>query len=154
MPRESVTVGTRLTTQSRTITESDIVGFAGLSGDFHPAHTDEVYATRNELLKGRVAHGLLTLCISEGLFFRTNFFDWENEPLLSLGFNNVKFPNPVFPGDTISSEFIVTEIRDSKSKPGMQIVVMKCVCRKQDGEVVCEYEHPMIIASNAPPAKT
>lgn len=142
--------GTRIVTPSRTVTETDIAMFAGMSGDYHPAHTNEVYASKDKLIGRRVAHGLLILSMSEGLFIRTNFFDWENQPLLSLGFDKVKFPNPVFPGDTIRSEFTTQSSRDSKSRLGSKVVVMTCKCKNQRGEVVCEYEHAMIIEKSAP----
>jgi acyl dehydratase len=135
-----------LTSPSRTVTEADVVLFAGLSGDYHPAHTDEVYASKGPLVNKRVAHGLLVLSFSEGFFLRTNFFDWETEPLLSLGFDKVKFPKPVFMGDTIHSTFTVAQVRDSQSRPGHQIVVIKCECKNQRGETVCEYEHAIIVA--------
>ena len=145
MATRSVQAGTKIITPSRTVTETDVAVFAGMSGVYHPAHTNEVYASKDKLIGRRVAHGLLILSMSEGLFIRTNFFDWENQPLLSLGFDNVKFPNPVYPGDTIHSEFTTQSSRDSKSRPGSKVVVMKCDCRNQRGEVVCEYEHAMII---------
>ena len=131
----------------RTVTESDIVRFAGLSGDYHPAHTDELYATRKSISGRRVAHGLLILSISEGLFFRTNYFDWENIPLMTLGFENVRFPNPTYMGDTIHSEFTLESERESKTHPGMRIMVFNVKVSKQDGTVVCQYDHPIIAGS-------
>lgn len=141
--------GARVITPSRTVTETDIAMFAGMSGDYHPAHTNEVYASKNKLIGRRVAHGLLILSMSEGLFIRTNFFDWEKQPLLSLGFEKVKFPNPVFAGDTIHSEFVTQSERESKSRPGSRVVVMRCECKNQKGEIVCEYEHAMIVEKGA-----
>ncbi len=144
-----VVPGMKVVTPSRTVSEADIAFFAGLSGDYHPAHTNELYAAKDPIIGKRVAHGLLILSMSEGLLIRTNFFDWENERLLSLGFDDVKFPKPVFPGDTIHSEFILSEVRDSKSRPGSQVVVMKCQCKNQKDEVVCEYSHAMIVTGRA-----
>jgi acyl dehydratase len=140
--------GERIQTPVRTVTEADISIFAGLSGDYHPAHTNEEFASKTPL-KRRVAHGLLTLSISEGLFLRTNVLNWEEEPIISLGFNNVKFPNPVYPGDTIRSVFEVVNVRDSKSRPGSKVVTLRCECTKQTGEIVCEYDHVVLLLSKA-----
>ncbi|MEM4090647.1 MAG: MaoC/PaaZ C-terminal domain-containing protein [Thermoplasmatales archaeon] len=131
-------------TPERTVTESDIVGFAGLSGDYHPAHTNDIYATTKSIAKKRVAHGLLILSISEGLFFRTNFFNWDNTPLLTLGFDNVKFPNPTYIGDTIHTELTIKSKRKSKSHPNMEIIVFNAKVLNQNNTVVCEYDHAII----------
>ncbi|WP_126450865.1 MaoC family dehydratase [Sulfodiicoccus acidiphilus] len=139
--------GLTIQTPARTVSEADIVLFAGLSGDYHPAHTNEVYAKEQEFLGGRVAHGLLTLAISEGLFVRSGVIDWEKEPLVSLGFNDVRFPNPVRPGDTIRSTFSVTDVRESKSRPGWLVVTLKGETKNQKGEIVCSYEHVILVKS-------
>jgi acyl dehydratase len=131
-------------TPGRTVTESDIVRFAGLSGDYHPAHTSEIYATTKSISGKRVAHGLLILSISEGLFFRTNYFDWDNVPLMTLGFENVKFPNPTYIGDTVHSELNLISERRSKTHQNMKIMVFHMTVIKQDGTTVCEYDHPII----------
>lgn len=133
--------GIKITTAGRTITEADIIMFAGLTGDYHPAHTNEIYASKDPLLKKRVAHGLLVLSISQGLFVRSNIFDWENDRIVLVGFNNVKFIKPVYPGDTIYSIFEVSDVRESKSKPGAKIITLKCECKNQNEETVCTYEY-------------
>ena len=78
---EDFAPGYTITTSGRTITEADIVAFAGLSGDFHPIHTDEIYARQTPFGK-RVAHGALILSISLGLATRlvswaTDNWRWE-----------------------------------------------------------------------------
>jgi acyl dehydratase len=71
---EEFQVGDRLRTRARTITEGDIVTFAGVSGDFNSIHTDEVYATQSGFGR-RVAHGLLGLSIVSGLAVRTGILE-------------------------------------------------------------------------------
>lgn len=131
-------------TPARTITETDIVRFAGLTGDYHPAHTNEIYALTTSISGKRVAHGLLILSISEGLFFRTNYFDWEHIPLMTLGFENVKFPNPIFIGDTIHTELFIKSKRDSSKHKGMEIIIFHANVVNQENIIVCEYDHPII----------
>ena len=63
-----------LETQGRTVTETDIVQFAGLSGDFNPMHTDATYAAKTQFGE-RVAHGLLGLAIASGLSYQLGFLD-------------------------------------------------------------------------------
>ena len=68
---EDFTIGVEHVTRGRTITESDIVSFAGLSGDFVELHTNEEYARQSPYGR-RIAHGLLTLSISSGLMVQMN----------------------------------------------------------------------------------
>jgi acyl dehydratase len=57
------------------VTEADVVNFAGVSGDFNPLHTDDVYVAEMTPFRGRIAHGLLVLSISSGLRQETD--DWQ-----------------------------------------------------------------------------
>lgn len=115
----------------RTVTDADIVAFAGLSGDFNPLHMDDVFAREETPFGGRIAHGLLSLSIGSGL--RSEFDD-----LYILAFLEVqrKFQGPVFPGDTIQVEYTIGSIRPSASKPDRGVVVLDVTLTKQDGTVV------------------
>ena len=81
----------------RTITEADIANFAGLSGDFNPLHTDELWVRENTDFDGRIAHGLLVLSASNGL--ATPGLD----DLAVLAYLEVsrRMVGPVYPGETI-----------------------------------------------------
>lgn len=83
---------------SRTITETDIVNFAGISGDFYPLHTSEEFA-KNTVFGRRVAHGLLTLSATSGLWTSSKLF--KNSIIAFYGISRIQFMKPVFPGDTI-----------------------------------------------------
>ena len=63
---EDYEIGREYTSQGRTITEADVVNFAGVSGDFNPLHTDEEFGKANQFGK-RIAHGALGFIISNGL---------------------------------------------------------------------------------------
>jgi len=105
---EEFQVGQKLVTEARTMTESDIVTFAGLSGDFNNIHTDAEYAARTPFGQ-RVAHGLLSMSIASGLMVRTGMMLGT-----VLAFREVsewKFGKPVFIGDTIHAELEVADLK-------------------------------------------
>jgi acyl dehydratase len=87
----------------RTVTEADIVAFAGISGDFTPLHTDEVFA-RETPFRGRIAHGMLVHAIASGLAVQTGIFEGT---LAALSEMTIRFRAPVRPGDTIRAELRV-----------------------------------------------
>ena len=103
---EDFNIGDSFETPRRTITEADIVNFAGVSGDFNPLHTDEVFA-KQTIFGRRVAHGLLTLAITSGLWMRLGFFD--GSVVAFYGIDNLRFVKPVFAGDTIMAKIRVIE---------------------------------------------
>jgi acyl dehydratase len=119
------------TSTRRTITEADIVGFAGLSGDFNPLHTDEVFAREETPFGRRIAHGLLGLAVGSGL-------KSELDDLYVLAFLEVqrRFKGPIFPGDTIHAEYRVASRRRSESKPDRGVVILNVELVNQDGTVV------------------
>jgi acyl dehydratase len=108
---EEFEAGQRLVTEGRTITESDIVAFAGVSGDFNTIHTDAVYAAGTPFGQ-RIAHGLLVTSIASGLMVRSGMMD--GTILAFREINEWKFGKPVFIGDTIRAEI---EISETKSLP-------------------------------------
>jgi 3-hydroxybutyryl-CoA dehydratase len=105
---EQFQAGQHVTTPGRTITESDIVAFAGLSGDYNLIHTDSEYS-KNSPFGQRVAHGLLCLSIASGLATRSGIM--EGTVMAFREINNWKFIKPVFIGDTIHVEMDVTETK-------------------------------------------
>jgi len=105
---EEFLVGQRILTAARTITESDVVTFAGLSGDYNQIHTDAAFSQSTPFGQ-RVAHGLLCLSIVSGLAMRTGVL--EGTVLAFREINEWKFIKPVFLGDTIHAELDVTETK-------------------------------------------
>jgi acyl dehydratase len=107
---EEIEVGKSLVTTGRTVTEGDIVTFAGLSGDFNQLHVDAVYSKAGEFGQ-RVAHGLLIVAITTGLIVQTGLMEGTVHAFRELEW---KFSRPVFIGDTIHAELTVI---DTKSLP-------------------------------------
>nr|WP_188551622.1 MaoC/PaaZ C-terminal domain-containing protein [Sediminivirga luteola] len=116
----------------RTVTEADIVAFAGLSGDFNQLHVDEEWVKGNTPFRSRIAHGLLVLSVSSGL--RTPGYDALNiQAYLSVHRDMVA---PTYPGDTIVAVNTVTDVRPSGSRPGHGVVHIAVEVRNQEGECV------------------
>lgn len=103
-------VGAEFTSPARTVTESDIVMFAGLSGDYNPLHVNEEYC-RTTQFGTRIAHGPLVYAIAAGLLFQLHLYD--DTLIAFLGFENLRFTNPVKAGDTIHAKVKVLEKRES-----------------------------------------
>lgn len=108
---EEFEIGRTFTTPGRTITEADIVTFAGLSGDYNLIHTDSAYA-KTTAFGQRVAHGLLSLSVVSGLAVRSGFM--EGTVLAFREVSKWKFSLPVFIGDTIHAEI---EVVGTKNLP-------------------------------------
>jgi acyl dehydratase len=98
-------VGQKFITASRTITETDVVLFAGLSGDYNPLHTDEVFAAASTYRR-RIAHGALGLAVATGLANRLGIFEGTTIAILGL---DVHYRRPIFINDTVTLELEVKE---------------------------------------------
>ena len=140
---EEFTVGQRIITAGRTITESDIVSFAGLSGDYNQIHTDSVYAAQSPFGQ-RVAHGLLGLSIASGLVVQTGMM--EGTIIAFREIDEWKFIQPIYIGDTIHVEVEVLETKDLRRLGGGAIVISLDVI-KQSGETVMKGSWKALISS-------
>jgi len=105
---EDFTVGKQITTVGRTVSESDILTFAGLTGDHNQLHTDAEFSKKAQFGQ-RVAHGLLGLSITSGLAWQTGIL--EGTVLAFREVSDWKFVKPVFIGDTIHADLSVTETK-------------------------------------------
>ena len=135
--------GMRFVTAARTITEGDIVTFAGLSGDYNQIHTDAEFS-RGTPFGQRVAHGLLILSIASGLAMRSGVL--EGTVLAFREINNWKFSRPVFIGDTVRVELEVVETR-SLPRLGGGAVVIELAVKNQASEVVMKGTWTALVAS-------
>lgn len=139
---EDFEVGLELETRGRTITETDIVNFAGLSGDFNPMHTDAVYGAGTQFGK-RVAHGLLGLSIASGLAYQMGFLDGTVIAFTGLEW---KFRAPIFIGDTIRVQIQITKLREMKAAGG-GFVTFDLKAVNQENTVTQKGEWTVLVAS-------
>ncbi|HLF40756.1 MAG TPA: MaoC/PaaZ C-terminal domain-containing protein [Acidimicrobiia bacterium] len=115
----------------RTITEADVVAFAGVSGDWNQIHTNAEYA-RETPYGQRVVYGLLTLSVMTGLLDRTGLFSGTTIAMLGIEW---KFAAPVFIGDTLSFRLTIQGVR--RTRAGDRGVVQRSFeLLNQRGEIV------------------
>ncbi len=112
---------------TKTISESDVYGFAGITGDFNPAHIDEVYAS-GTFFKTRISHGMLPA----GLISAVLGMKLPGPGTIYMG-QDLKFKAPVKFGDTITAVAEVTEVDTEKNR-----VVLITQCINQEGKVVID----------------
>jgi acyl dehydratase len=138
---EDVEVGFRFETPGRTVTEADLVAFAGVSGDFNPLHTDSAFAA-GSIYGERIAHGALVVSLATGLRQRVGLFDGTLMGLLEI--RAWRLTRPVRIGDTIRVACEVTELRPT-SKPDRGIMVQHIEVLEQAGTVVQSGEFVMLL---------
>ncbi|MET7991795.1 MaoC/PaaZ C-terminal domain-containing protein [Amycolatopsis sp. NPDC005232] len=144
---EDLSVGLSFRSPGRTITDADVIGFAGLTGDFSEVHTSDVYAKASQFGR-RIAHGMLGLAYAHGLMWpRTELL--RNTAIAFLGIKEWRFVGPIFIGDTIFVNYSVAEMRDSKSKPDQAIVTFDVEVVDQDGRV-CQQGQKVELLSKVP----
>lgn len=112
---------------TKTVTEADVYNYAGVSGDFNPAHMNEEYA-KNTAFKTRIAHGML----SAGFISAVLGTKLPGPGTIYLN-QDLRFTKPVHFGDTITATITVEELIKEKNR-----AILKTVCTNQDGDVVVE----------------
>jgi acyl dehydratase len=127
-------IGAEFESPARTVTETDIVSFAGLSGDFNPLHVNEEFCKTTQF-GSRIAHGTLVYAIASGLIFQLHLYD--DTLVAFLGFDSLRFTGPTKAGDTIHAKINVLEKREtSNSERGVMKRRLQVI--NQRGEVVQE----------------
>ena len=143
---EDAEVGAVIETPSHTVTQGDIDGFARVTLDDHPLHTDPAFCANTQF--GRtIAHGLYGLSLMEGL--KTKLKLYETTSVASLGWDRVRFKKPLFPGDTVHVHMTFTHKRESR-KPDRGVVTEQVLLINQAGDVVTEGEHATLLIRRHP----
>jgi acyl dehydratase len=140
---EEFTVGEKITTESRTVTERDIMTFADLTGDNNRIHTDAEFSKAGPFGK-QIAHGLLGLGLTMGLAWRTGFLDGT-----VLAFREIeewKFIKPVFIGDVVRAELNIVEAKPLPRIGGGSVVLM-AELRNQVDEVCMKGKLSVLVMS-------
>jgi len=139
---EEYEIGQKMTTRGRTITESDIVQFGALTGDFNPMHFDAAYM-KDHLLGQRVAHGMLTVSYAVGQAYQLGFME---QTVLAFRSMEMKFSTPVFIGDTIHVELTIIEKKEAR-RLGGGTVTMEVRIINQEAKVVQKGSWTVLIAA-------
>jgi acyl dehydratase len=135
-------IGQQLVTAARTITESDIVNFAGMTGDYNQIHTDAEFAA-NDTFGQRVAHGMLVQSIATGLAVQSGIIEGT---VLAFREQSAKFSLPVFIGDTVHVKLEITE-KKALPRLGGGNINMKYAIYNQHGKAVQRGDWVMLIKS-------
>jgi acyl dehydratase len=128
---DDFSIGQSWVSPARTITDADLVAFAGISGDFNPLHTDEEFAKATQF-GGRIFHGPGVFAIATGLESRLGIKEGTAIAFLGMTWN---LKGPVQIGDTIHVEEQVAEVRPSSSKPDRGIITFDVQVKNQHGTV-------------------
>lgn len=134
-----IQVGETRTTRGRTITEADVVNFAGVSGDFNHIHTDAVRMA-DSTYGERIAHGMLVLSVATGLMWQDRSEAEQDAVVAFYGIDRLRFLAPTFIGDRIHVELEVTGKTERDRGPGTGTVRYGCeVVSDREGTVIaCE----------------
>lgn len=140
---EEFIVGQKITSVARTVAESDIMTFAGLTGDYNQIHTDAEFSKGTQFGQ-RIAHGLLGLSIAVGLLMRTGTLEGT-----VLAFREIiewKFIKPVFIGDTIHVELEAKELK-AMPRAGGGLVYVALEVKNQKDETLMRGTLAVLVAS-------
>jgi acyl dehydratase len=141
---EDYAIGDVATSRSRTITETDIVNFAGLSGDFVELHMSEEYAKRGPFGR-RIAHGALVFSVSTGMMVQMT---GNQEAIVAFyGVDKLRFVAPVFIGDTIHVSRKVVEAQKKNAERG--VIAFENTVLKQDGTTVLVYTARLMVKTKS-----
>lgn len=144
---EDYVIGAQRSTTGRTITEADIVTHAGHTGDFFPHHVDAEFSRKTSFGQ-RIAHGTMTFAIGIGLTASR-----INPLAFTYGYDRLRFPKPVFIGDTIHTRVSIKDKQEDLKRPGFGRVVEACEVINQHGDVVLYCEHILIAQMKPAPEK-
>ena len=122
-------------TLTKTFSESDVYLFAGIIGDFFPAHVNEEYCKKMPY-KTRLVHGCLTFSLCSTVSGMAGIASGHD--ILAMGYDQIRFWRPVYFGDTITATYQITEVDEDKRKTTGQ-----CVMTNQHGEKVVSCLHYM-----------
>jgi len=147
---DQFTLGQVFTSPSRTVTEADVVNFAGLSGDFNPLHIDETFAQTTPF-GGRIAHGMLVAALATGM---ANWLGVFEGTTLALMEQVIQYQGPVRLGDTVHLELRVADKKPT-SKPDRGVVIFDTDVCNQGGQrdIICHSEPAWPPPAASAPAK-
>jgi 3-hydroxybutyryl-CoA dehydratase len=131
---DDIKVGLK-TRVTKTVSESDVYLFAGITGDFDPNHVDEEY-TKKTSLGHRVAHGALIVGYTSAA--STKILEDFERPMVSVGYDRIRFLKPVYFGDTLTIDYVIESIEREKER-----TIAKIEVKNQKDELVAVLTHIM-----------
>ena len=137
---DELSVGDSFLSPGRTVTETDVVTFAGLSGDFNPLHTDAVFASQGQFGQ-RIAHGMLVAAIGTGLGNQMGVLEGTT---LALMEQIIRYKGAVKFGDTVTLRLAVKEKRET-SKPERGVVIFDAPVLNQDGQTIIDMQWTLLM---------
>ncbi len=129
---EEFEIGAKFESPGRTITESDVVAFAGVSGDYTSLHTDAEFA-RGTPHGRRIAHGLLGVAVASGLAARVGIFEGT---ILALKSQSIHYLSPIYFNDTVHLILTVVEKKKRNERSPRGLVTLQVDLTNQDGKIV------------------
>jgi acyl dehydratase len=134
-----IEIGRTVRTQGRTVTESDLTNFAGVSGDFNHLHTDEARMA-DSMFGERIAHGMFVLSAATGLIWQARSPEERAAVVAFYGIDRVRFRAPVFVGDTVHVELEVIGKEERERGPGTGVVTYDLEVVDGEGTTVLSCE--------------
>ena len=131
---DDIAIGLR-TRVTKTVSESDVYLFAGITGDFDPNHVDEEYC-RKTSLGHRVAHGALIVGYTSAA--STRILEDFDRPMVSVGYDRIRFLKPVYFGDTLTIDYVIESIERERER-----TIAKIEVKNQRDELVAVATHIM-----------
>jgi 3-hydroxybutyryl-CoA dehydratase len=131
---DDIPVGLK-TRVTKTVSESDVYLFAGITGDFDPNHVDEEY-TRKTSLGHRVAHGALIVGYTSAA--STRILQDFDRPMVSVGYDRIRFLKPVYFGDTLTIDYVIESVERERER-----TIAKIEVKNQKDELVAVLTHIM-----------
>jgi 3-hydroxybutyryl-CoA dehydratase len=121
----------------KTVGESDVYQFAGITGDLHPNHVDEVYMSRTPYGR-RIVHGALLVGFmsATSTLMTQRITTADSQAVVSYGYDRIRFIKPVHIGDTITVDYAVSRVDDAEAKAFADVTI-----RNQRNELVCAGTH-------------
>ena len=141
---EDMEIGYEVTSPGRTITEADIVNFAGVSGDYNELHINDHYASQTQFGQ-RIAHGLLGLSVSSGQTYSLGFLE---NTIIAFTELTWKFRSPIHIGDTIYTKARISKMRPMPAAGG-GFVTFDIKVVNQNGETAQKGTWTVIVKSRA-----
>lgn len=132
---------------AKTIAESDVYQFAGITGDFAPVHTNQQYM-KDSFYGQRIVHGVLIMgfmSTASSMMVADIPYDGNDEVPVSLGYDRVRFLRAALIGDTVTVDYEVTDVDRERSRTTASVTV-----HNQNGETLAVAQHILKWVSNRP----